>query len=201
MTTPPTHTPNTRHPQDPPPDDGADAADATDDARSPSSRCLLEAFGLLWSKEPAVFAAAEAHLRAHPLPGPPEGMEVGFGLLGFFGGAEWVVGLCVLVDVDVDSGGSLTIVSSHARRNTYTQPADRVRRVRAFLDAMAPVLPPPLPPAAAEQEEDHEEEEGEEDEEQLLLSPAIVDGSGGGGIPGERLFAVPLGDMPMPASL
>lgn len=90
----------------------------------------------------------------------------------------------------------------HAR----TQPADRLRRVWAFLDAMAPVLPPP-PPPPEEQENEDEEEEGDDgqQQEQLLsppMSPAIVDGSGGGGgIPGEGLFAVPLGDMPVPAPL
>lgn len=47
----------------------------TSPARDNSQRCL-EAFILLWSKEPGVYAAVEAHLREHPLPGPPDGMEV-----------------------------------------------------------------------------------------------------------------------------
>lgn len=53
--------------------------DHPDDASAERAKCL-EAFVLLWSKEPQVFAAVEEHLREHPLPeglGAVEGMEVG----------------------------------------------------------------------------------------------------------------------------
>lgn len=82
------------------------------------------------------------------------------------------------------------------------QPVDRLQRVRAFLGAVAPTLPPPPPasPVAGGQEED-----GQQHLSSSPMSPAIVDGSGGGaaaGIPGRtKLFAVPLGEMPMPVAL